>query len=153
MPALDKYALPLLVGLIFGSALHAQNSTTAGEFTAEPPTLVSLGFEWRITGDDNRNATVAVQYRKAGESQWREALPLLRIGDEKVWRAREFLEYWTPRMFAGSILDLEPDTPYEARFVLSDPDGIGGPASAATKTVTVRTRPEPKQTPRSTQAW
>ena len=26
-------------------------------------------------------------------------------------------------MFAGSILDLEPDTAYEARFVLTDPDG------------------------------
>src|SRR6266576_3828467 len=49
-----------------------------------------------------------------------------------------------PNMFAGSILDLEPDTAYEARFVLSDPDGVGGPAADATKTVTVRTRPEPK---------
>ena len=46
-------------------------------------------------------------------------------------------------MFAGSILDLEPDTAYEARFVMTDPDGIGGPAANATKTVTVRTRPEP----------
>ncbi len=27
-------------------------------------------------------------------------------------------------MFAGSILDLEPDTAYEAQFVLSDPDGV-----------------------------
>ena len=47
-------------------------------------------------------------------------------------------------MFAGSILDLEPDTAYEARFVLTDPDGVSGPAANATKTVTVRTRPEPK---------
>ena len=29
-------------------------------------------------------------------------------------------------MFAGSILDLEPDTEYEARFVMSDPDGLAG---------------------------
>jgi len=43
-------------------------------------------------------------------------------------------------MFAGSILDLEPNTAYEARFVLRDPDGAKG---ATTKTVTVRTRPEP----------
>jgi len=27
-------------------------------------------------------------------------------------------------MFAGSILDLEPGTAYEARFTLSDPDGF-----------------------------
>ena len=33
----------------------------------------------------------------------------------------------SPNMFAGSILDLEPDTAYEARFVMSDPDGFAGP--------------------------
>jgi len=47
-------------------------------------------------------------------------------------------------MFAGSILDLEPDTPYEARFVLSDPDGlVGQSGKTLTKVVKVRTRPEP----------
>ncbi len=91
------------------------NAVSSGDFIVDPPTLINLGFEWKIKGDDNRNATVAVQYRKAGESQWREALPLLRIGDEKVWRAREFLEYWTPRMFAGSILDLEEGASYECK--------------------------------------
>src|SRR5262245_5057558 len=74
------------------------NAVTPGDFIVEPPTLINLGFEWKIKGDDNRNATVAVQYRKVGESPWREALPLLRIGDEKVWRAREYLEYWTASM-------------------------------------------------------
>jgi hypothetical protein len=44
-------------------------------------------------------------------------------------------------MFAGSILDLEQDTAYEARFVLTDPDGVTGEAQ---KTVIVRTRLEPK---------
>ena len=44
-------------------------------------------------------------------------------------------------MFAGSILDLEPDTAYEVQFVLADPDGVRGEAR---KIVTVRTRPEPK---------
>lgn len=43
-------------------------------------------------------------------------------------------------MFAGSILDLDPDTSYEAQFVVSDPDGVAGPAR---KVVVVRTRPEP----------
>jgi hypothetical protein len=41
-------------------------------------------------------------------------------------------------MFAGSIFDLQPDTDYEARFTLSDPDG-----GSARKTVTLHTRPEP----------
>ena len=43
-------------------------------------------------------------------------------------------------MFAGSILDLEPDTSYDAQFVLKDPDGVRGEAR---KIVTVRTRAEP----------
>jgi hypothetical protein len=46
-----------------------------------------------------------------------------------------------PNMFAGSILDLEPDTAYEVRFLMTDPDGVQGPASRA---VSVRTRAEPQ---------
>src|ERR1022692_4150428 len=62
----------------------AQNGTASGDFTVEPPTLVSLGFEWRIAGDDNRNAHVDVTFRKRGEQQWRKALPLLRLQHESV---------------------------------------------------------------------
>ena len=43
-------------------------------------------------------------------------------------------------MFAGSIFDLEPDTEYECRFVLTDPDGVEGKQE---NIVTVRTRFEP----------
>ena len=43
------------------------NAVIPGDFIVEPPTLINIGFEWKIKGDDNRNATVAVQYRKAGE--------------------------------------------------------------------------------------
>jgi len=32
----------------------------------------------------------------------------------------------SPNMFAGSILDLDPDTAYDARFIMSDPDGLVG---------------------------
>lgn len=117
------------------------NAVIPGQFIVEPPTLINLGFEWKIKGDDNRNATVTVQYRKQGATQWRDAQPLLRIGDEKVWRAREYLEYWTPRTFAGSILDLEEATTYECRFTMSDPDGVTG---QAIQQATVTTRATPK---------
>ena len=49
----------------------AQTTTASGEFIVEPPTLLSLGFEWKISGDDNRNARVESSYRKQGEQQWR----------------------------------------------------------------------------------
>src|SRR5262245_21795048 len=88
--------------------LSAQNATTPGAFHVEHPTLLNLGFEWPITGDANRNAEVAVQYRRVGDTAWRKALPLLRIGGEKVGRARENLDYTVPDGFAGSILNLQP---------------------------------------------
>jgi hypothetical protein len=121
--------------------LHAQNATTAGHFHVEHPTLLNLGFEWPITGDANRNAQVAVQYRRVGETAWRKALPLLRIGGEKVGRARENLDYTVPDGFAGSILNLQPGTEYECQFTLTDPDGTSG---QTTHTVKVRTRTEPQ---------
>src|SRR5271169_3248230 len=62
----------------------AQNSVTSGAFQIDPPTLVSLGFEWRIAGDDNRNARVEVTFRKRGDAKWRDALPLLRLQREQV---------------------------------------------------------------------
>jgi hypothetical protein len=116
---------------------------TPGDFIVDPPTLINLGFEWVIEGDANRNASVDVSYRKAGESAWKKGMPLLRLQHERVTQPNVF-NLVLPNMFAGSILDLEPDTMYEATFVLADPDGIDGPAANATKTVTVRTRPEPK---------
>jgi hypothetical protein len=122
-------------------ALLAGDGVAAGDFVVERPTLTCLGFEWAITGDDDRDASVAVSFRKQGDAAWREGLPLLRIGDEKVWRAKEFLEHVTPRLFAGSLLDLEPGTAYECRFVMSDPDGVAGDP---VRLATVSTRPEPK---------
>jgi len=115
---------------------------TPGELVIEHPTLINLGFEWPIDGDANRNASVDVSYRKQGETAWQKALPLVRLHGEQTFQ-RNVFNLITPNMFAGSILDLEPGTAYETRFVMTDPDGIGGAAANATKVVTVRTRPEP----------
>src|SRR5205085_6712971 len=115
------------------------NATVAGAFVTERPTLMSLGFEWHITGDDNRNATVETSYRTRGERTWKKGPPLLRIGNERI--NENALQYVTPNGFAGSIFDLEPATDYECRFVMSDPEGVDGKTE---NVVTVRTRFEPK---------
>ncbi len=115
------------------------SAVAAGELLVEPPTLINLGFEWLIEGDDNRNAAVEVSYRRQGGTAWSPALPLLRLQRERISVGNQF-DVVVPNMFAGSILDLEPDTAYEARFVMTDPDGVIGEAD---RTVTVRTRPEP----------
>ena len=123
-------------------AVHAaeRNDVRPGEFIVDPPTLINLGFEWFIDGDDNRNATVEVTYRKSGDRQWKRALPLLRLQGERINNGA-LLDVIAPNMFAGSVLDLEPDTSYEVQLIMSDPDGVHGEGK---KLVTVRTRPEPK---------
>src|SRR5262245_9652157 len=136
-----RIGMALAVALqVAATAAHAAHTTRPGEFVVEPATLINLGFEWFIDGDDNRNASVAVSYRRVGETRWLTALPLLRLQGERINNGLQ-LDVISPNMFAGSILDLEPDTAYEARFVLTDPDGVTGEAQ---KTVSVRTRPEPK---------
>lgn len=131
------------------------NKVKPGKFVVEPPTLISLGFEWYIEGDDNRDATVEVWYRKKGDHHvWKEALALFRLDQEQGMAWNPFVgssnapfgftgtdQYMVPNMFAGSIFDLEPDTEYECKFVMSDPDGVLGEAQ---EIVTVRTRAEPK---------
>ena len=138
-PASPRFALTISCLLLSAFRLAAADKVTSRDFYTEPPTLISLGFEWYIDGDDNRNASVAVSYRKKGDQTWKEGLPFLRVGNERL--NSEAHQFVTPNMLAGSIFDLEPDTEYECRFVLSDADGVTGKAE---NTVTVRTRFEPK---------
>jgi hypothetical protein len=122
---------------------NPNNAVITGKFYVEPPTLISLGFEWYIEGDDNHNAVVEVRYRREGQVRWLSAQPLLRIQcEESITRfLNNSIDYITPNMFAGSIFDLEPDTAYECEFTMSDPDGVIGEHRI---TVTTRTRPVPR---------
>jgi hypothetical protein len=131
--------LPALIPVEAGSAVaSSMNKVIAGELVIDPPTLINLGFEWLITGDDNRNARVDVWYRKKGDPAWNAAMPLLRLQHERVYQAEGVFNVEMPNMFAGSIFDLDENTTYEVRLRLSDPDGGG-----ATRLVTVKTRAEP----------
>ncbi len=117
---------------------HVMNKVKAGELVIDPPTLINLGFEWVIQGDDNRNARVDVAYRRKGDMEWKTAMPLLRLQHERVYQGEGVFNVEMPNMFAGSILDLQENTAYQVRLTLSDPDG-----GAAVKIVTVKTRAEP----------
>lgn len=108
---LKSHALLAVFALPLPHLAAAADRTTAGALITEPPTLVSLGFEWEMEGDDNRNAQVAVSYRKKGTEAWRTGLPLLRLQGERINRGP--LQYTAPNLFAGSVFDLEPDTEYE----------------------------------------
>ena len=130
-----------------GGPVVAQTDTTsvtAGELVVEPPTLIALGFEWFVDGDDNRNASVDVRYRRVGDARWRAGMPLLRLFREELLDTYGAYDYVVPNAFAGSIIDLEPDTEYEVALTLSDPDGARGETE---RTLTARTRAEPEPYP------
>lgn len=131
------------------SLTRAHEGVQSGELIVERPTLICLGFEWRITGDDNRNGTVDVKYRKSGEAKWNNYLSLYRVGKGRKVPPGfgNFNDpnhkplYTIPDGFAGSIMDLQPGTQYDIRLQLHDPDGVSG---EAVKELTLSTRAEPK---------
>ena len=111
----------LLTRTAFGLALataafaaQAENRTLTGAVLVEPPTLINLGFEWQIEGDDNRNARVAVDYRAVSRETGGKELPWQRDGSlacrREVWLAAARLH--RPKMFAAacSISTRTPNT-------------------------------------------
>ena len=125
------------LGYLTAAAAQSPQAVAAGELVVEPATLISLGFEWYIEGDADRDAAVAVAYRRAGEDEWRDSLPLLRVQNERTFYV-ETLYYTAPNMFAGSVFELQENTEYEVRLTLSDPDGVfaGMPSNTASTACT-----------------
>jgi Right handed beta helix region len=142
----------MLVGLslaIVAAASAEDASRPAAEPVLEEPTLHCLGVYWVIAGDDNGNATVAVDCRRTGAAKWLSAQPLFRVerGAEKPPDRQPVLTVapgtW---LFAGSLLFLQPDTEYEVRLSLSDPDG--GPTERVLRARTIAEPQVSAQAPR-----
>jgi hypothetical protein len=119
------------------AASPASNASRPGEPVAEPATFHSLGVRWPVQGDANADAAIDVRYRRRGETAWRQGLPLFRTDPESVSEENQVAGGW---LFAGSIVDLVPDTEYEVALTLTDPDGGG-----MQRTLTMRTRAEPRE--------
>jgi len=130
-----RVALIAATMFIANSAFAADTSAPAAEPVLERPTLRSLGAYWFITGDDNKNATITLDYQKAGEAEWHHGPNLFRL--EKGLKSSVKIPEgaW---LFAGSALLLEPNTAYELKLTLKDPDG-----GEATKTLAAHTISEP----------
>src|SRR2546425_7882812 len=89
------------LSLLSASAALDGNKVKPGELVVDHPTLINLGFEWLIQGDDNRTARVDVSYRKQGERQWRQGLPLLRLQGERIFQTDGVFDVISPNMFDG----------------------------------------------------
>jgi hypothetical protein len=108
--------LVLAVSVWCGQAF-ADNVLHPGVPVLDRPTLITIGIQLPITGDDNFNAQVTVKYRKLGTTTWTDALPLFRVHPESTpgWPLIA--------QFAGSIFDLRPSTTYEIELQATDSDG------------------------------
>ncbi len=131
-------AIALVLVSVPALAQGGPNAARPGDPVLERPTLLCLGVRWSVAGDANANASVAVAYRRVGEAQWREALPLFRVETAKM--VAEVAEGTS--LLAGSIFDLEQGTEYEMRLRLSDPDGGDGE-----RVLRATTRVEPQAWP------
>jgi hypothetical protein len=129
----DKPVVPVLLS----TADLAANRSQPGEPGAEPATWHSLGVRWPVRGDANATAGVAVQYRQRGEAAWRNALPLSRIDPEAGSDENRVPGSW---LFAGSIVDLAPETEYEVALSLVDADG-----GTTQRVLLMRTGGEPRE--------
>jgi hypothetical protein len=109
-------------------------ATVAGELVIEPATLINLGFEWFIQSDANRNAAVAVSFRKAGESANN-----LMLGENAlpaIFAVTTFTNYTSSdyngfRPNAGAMTSFEWNSP--ALTVAADFTGPGHAAALETR--------------------
>src|SRR4051812_7718014 len=134
--------------LLFSLPCTADNAShPLGDPAVERPTLHSLGVHWIISGDDNQNAAIAFDYCKAGERDWHPTLPLFRVERNADVMAKFGTKLPVPKgawLFAASAVLLSPDTPYELRLALTDPDS---PGERIERILAVRTRAEPTLPP------
>ncbi len=115
-----------------GLTTGAQDKTIPGPVTTPYPTIINLAVEWAIQGDDNMNGVVTVQYREMGRSAWKQGMPLFRVP------AGKNVGFKWGNKHSGSIFGLDPDTRYEIKLALNDPDG-----GSVERTVSACTRPVP----------
>lgn len=123
---MSRAFLSLLLLCLVAAPAAAQNASAPGAIELYP-TLQSIGVRLASAGDANGNATARLEWRPTGAATWTAGVPMTRIQNQR---------------WAGSVFWLSPDTPYEVRAIVTDPDGGG-----ATVTGSVRTRRAPSTTP------
>lgn len=151
------FGLICLVVLMTCGGCGGNASCPAGKPMLEEPTLRSLGAYWIIRGDENRNARIEVTYRASGDTHWKTGPDLFRV--EKGHTTQALLagpgqQVYQPELdppgdcwiFAGSLLLLQPDTEYEIRLRLIDPDGGGREERLKSRTIREPVAPVPVRT-------
>jgi hypothetical protein len=109
-----------------------QNSVTPGKIRVDS-TFHHIGVLWSFEGDANLNSRFTIEYRLVSGGEWKAGAFPMRAHPELEVDGEELgLNYW-----AGSAMFLEPETRYEIKLTLTDPDGGG-----TTQTVRATTKKE-----------
>lgn len=136
-----KTFLICMIGLttlmLVSAESFAANAVTPGTIRTDA-TFNHIGVLWWITGDDDLDSSLKLEFRRQGESLWQPGAPAMRAYPTIIVDGSALgLNYW-----AASALFLVTGTTYQLRLTLSDPDG-----GSATRTVTAATRVEPQPDP------
>ena len=111
------HILIIVLGLLLlPGAARAGDGSTLGALELFP-TIHSAGVTVAVSGDDDKDATVAVHYRVKGQDAYTLGHPLVRLSGGR---------------FKGSLFYLEPGTTYEVRVRLNDPDNGKAPEKIGT---------------------
>lgn len=118
-----------LIVVVFGFLLPLMGAAATPSATLTvTPTIENAGVEISLVGDENENATAAVQYRPRGNEQWQPGHPL---------------SYNAAHALTGSLFFLKAATRYDVRVTIRDPD-----SGKQTLTKTFATRRNAPLTPR-----
>jgi uncharacterized repeat protein (TIGR01451 family) len=113
----------ILLGIPASPAASRQPVQTAvlpGSLRADV-TFQNIGVEWEISGDEDLDSGMTLEFRRQGSSTWLQGAPAMRAYPTlPVDGAPLGLDYW-----AASAMFLEAGQTYELRVTLSDPDGGG----------------------------
>ncbi|MCB0028894.1 MAG: hypothetical protein KDE28_13355, partial [Anaerolineales bacterium] len=129
-----RYILLLLVSfMVFGwGPAGAANPVIPGNIRVDSG-YDHIGVVWEISGDDNLNSQMTLEFRPQGSGAWQPAALAMRAYPSlSVNGAPLNLNYW-----GASALFLEQGVTYDLRLTLTDPDGGG-----ATQVVTGELRAE-----------
>ncbi|MGQ0618465.1 MAG: rhamnogalacturonan acetylesterase [Panacagrimonas sp.] len=108
--------LLLVASLLIGLLPIQTMAQTVAEIPLAVPTFSSIGLYWKGVAPQESNGDAQVQFRKTGEIQWQDGLPLWYDSREGEYR--------------GSLVQLKPATSYEIRVTHDD---------SLSQTITART--------------
>jgi len=118
--SLGRLLVYSILTLPAGHICWAANAVSPGA-TRVDATYEHLGVLWWISGDDDLDSSLQLEFRHADQIDWLPAAPAVRAHpDIEVNGSPLGLNYW-----AASALFLQPGEAYDLRLTLVDPDGGG----------------------------